>query len=132
MINIKELEDIYQEVIKTETGAPFNKWIPETRSELFKEKIKHCKERNLEIEKHKFELVIDGHQIVRLIDVEDDGEDYYWCYNEWVGLLGTSDKTGLYLSSCVGQHVLLKGYIPTEEYERLVISWNLNNSEKAI
>jgi hypothetical protein len=132
MINIKELEDRLQEILKTETGKPFNKFITETRTELMIDSINNCKERNLEIEQHKYELVIDGAKIVRLLDVEDGDKDYYWVYNEWIGLLGTSNKTGKYLASCVCEHIRLKGYIPKEDYDRLVYNWNLNNSEKAI
>lgn len=133
MINIEELEKKLEEVSKTETGKPFNKFIPETRTELLIQTIQRCKERNLEIELHKGELVIDDNKIVRLNDVIDDGDDYYWVYNDWVGFKGIDEKNeGTYLGSCVGQHVLLKGFIPDNEYNRLVYSWNLNNFIQAV
>ena len=56
MINIDELEKRLEEVSKTETGKPYNKWIPETRTEMVLQSIQNCKERNLEIELLKGEL----------------------------------------------------------------------------
>jgi hypothetical protein len=133
MINIDELEKNLEEISKTETGKSFNKWIPETKTDMLLQSIQNCKERNLEIQLHKGELVIDGHKIVRLDDVVDGDDDYYWVYNDWVGLKGIVEKnTGVYLSSCVGQHTLLKGFIPDDEYKRIVYQWNLNNFIQAI
>ena len=59
MIDISHLEKKLEELSKTETGKPFNKWIPETRTEMVIQSIEDCKERNREIELHKGELVID-------------------------------------------------------------------------
>lgn len=133
MIDIKELEEKLEEVSKTDTGKPFNKWIPETRTEMVMQSIENCKERNREIELHKGELVIDGNKIVRLEDVIDGEDDYYWVYNDWVGWKGMDEQNeGTYLASCVGCHILLKGFIPDEDYKRMVYQWNLNNFIQAV
>ena len=133
MINIELLEQRLEEISKIETGKPFNKFIPETRTEMLIQTIERCKERNLEIELHKGELVIDGNKIVRLDDVVDGGEDYYWVYNDWVGWKGMDVQyDGIYLSSCVGKHTLLKGFILDGDYKKLVYQWNLNNFIHAI
>lgn len=133
MIDIKELEKRLEELPKNDTGESFNKWIPETISEMIIQSIESCKRRNHEIELHKGELVIDGHKIVRLEDVVDGESDYYWVYNDWVGLKGMYEQNeGVYLSSCVGQHILLKGFIPDDEYNRIVKQWNFNNFIQAI
>ena len=133
MIDIKKLEKRLEEISKTDNGEPFNKFIPETRTEMLMTSIENCKERNLQIELHKGELVIDHNKIVRLNDVIDGEDDYYWSYNAWVGLKGLyEEKDGIYLASCVVGHILLKGFIPDDEYNRIVYQWNLNNFIKAV
>jgi len=128
MIDIKKYEITLSECLLNETGIQFNQWIPQTRSELAQESIDKVISLNTEIELHKNELVIDMSKIVRLVDVVDGEEDYYWVYDEWIGMMNCK----LYESSCVGQHVLLKGYLPDDKYNELVRVWNLNQSEKAV
>lgn len=77
-----------------------------------------------ELEPFKNTLVIDGFdKVVRLVEVVDGEEDYYWVYDS---------IKGLYYSSCVGGWIPLKGFVEKEQYERMVRMWNLNNIEKAV
>lgn len=77
-----------------------------------------------EVEPYKNTLVIDDFsRVVRLVDVIDGDDDYYWVYD--------SEK-GIYYSSCVGGWTPLKGFIEQENYDRLVRIWNLNNIDKAV
>ena len=128
MIELEKYESALRECLLNETGLPFNRWIHQTRSELAQESIDKVNYLNREIELHKNELVIDMSKIVRLVDVVDGNEDFYWMYDEWLGMFNSNQ----YLSSCVGQHIRLKGYLPDEEYERLVRVWNINQVEKAV
>ena len=128
MIELEKYESALRECLLNETGLPFNQWIHQTRSELAQESIDKVNYLNREIELHKNELVIDMSKIVRLVDVVDGNEDFYWMYDEWLGMFNSNQ----YLSSCVGQHIRLKGYLPDEEYERLVRVWNINQVEKAV
>jgi len=82
------------------------------------------KELKKELKPYKNTLVI-GHfnEVVRLVGVNEDEDDYYWIYDS---------KEGKSYESCVGGWVALKGVIPDEDYERLLRVWNLNNIEKAI
>ena len=67
---------------------------------------------------YKNTLVIgDNNNIVRLVDVIDGHEDFYWVYDT---------KKGIIHSSCVGGWVALKGFILDKDYKRLVSIWNLN------
>ena len=123
MIELKKFEDSLLNCQLNETGKPFNKWGPETRTEMLQRSLKLVKELNSEIVLHKHELVIDDYKIVRLDDVIDDDDDFYWYY---------TSCTESYLASCVCQHTLLKEFIPDNEYTELVRVWNLNNLDKAI
>jgi hypothetical protein len=77
-----------------------------------------------ELEPFKNTLVIDNlDNVVRLVDVIDDEDDYYWVYDS---------KQGIYHSSCVGEWIPLKGFVEQKKYDNLVYMWNLNNIEKAI
>lgn len=77
-----------------------------------------------EVEPYKNTLVIDDFsRVVRLVDVIDGDDDYYWVYD--------SEK-GIYYASCVGGWTPLKGFIEQENYDRLVRIWNLNNIDKAV
>lgn len=90
-------------------------------------------ELNEEIQNHRGELVIHRFQIVRLEDVIDEGDDYYWVYNKFKGCDGLDENDkGLYEASCVGSHTRIKGFIPDEKYNRILNTWNLNNYVKAI
>ncbi len=76
------------------------------------------------LEPFKNTLVIDDFdKVVRLVDVVDGEDDYYWVYD---------CMQGLYHSSCVGGWIPLKGFVEQEKYDRMVRIWNLNNKEKAI
>ena len=81
-------------------------------------------ELKVELELFKNTLVIDGFDnIVRLVDVIDGEDDYYWVYDS---------KKGIYHSSCLCEWIPLKGFIEKEKYDQMVRVWNLNNIEKAI
>ena len=68
-------------------------------------------------------LVLDLFEVVRLVDVIDGEDDFYWVYDTYKGIVH---------SSCVGCWIPLKGKIDEDRYNRLVNIWNLNNIEKAI
>lgn len=77
-----------------------------------------------EVEPYKNTLVIDDFDtVVRLVDVIDGDDDYYWVYES---------RNRIYYSSCVGGWIPLKGFIEQEKYDRMVRIWNLNNIEKAV
>ena len=77
-----------------------------------------------ELEPYKNTLVLDHFEVVRLVDVIDGEEDYYWIYDNHI--------RGVVHSSCCGGWTALKGVLSDEEYGRLVHIWNLNNIEQAI
>ena len=78
-----------------------------------------------ELEPYRNTLVIGAwDDIVRLVDVVDEEHDFCWVYD--------SRTRGITGESCVGGWIPLKGFIPDEEYDRLVRVWNLNNVEKAV
>lgn len=81
------------------------------------------KELQDELKPHKNALVLDYFEVVRLVDVIDGEDDYYWVYDT---------KKGIVYSSCVCGWTALKGFLPDNEYKRLVNVWNLNNVEKAV
>lgn len=130
MIDISIYEKRLKECLANETGKPFNKWNSDTRSEIAQRTIDNIKEFNNEIELHKNELVIDNFIIARLVDVDDeeDGE-FYWGYN---GFEGMSNESNFYQASCLCKHILLKTFLPDDEYNNLVHYWNLNNINQAI
>lgn len=77
-----------------------------------------------EMKLYKNTLVIDYlFNIVRLVDVENDEDDFYWVFDT-----GNS----IYKSSCVGGWVPLKGHIIQKEYDRMIRIWNLHSIDKAI
>jgi hypothetical protein len=77
-----------------------------------------------ELEPFKNTLVIDGfNTVVRLVDVIDGEDDYYWVFDS---------RKGIYHSSCVGGWIPLKGFVEQKKYDRMVSTWNLNNIEKAV
>lgn len=119
--------------IENKQDQPLNSHSDKTMTDFAKMAVETVVKFNEEIINHKHELVIDGHSVVRLDDVYDGEEDYYWIYNKWVGWKGMDEEqTGEYHSSCVGHHTLLKGFIPDKEYENLVKVWNYNNFVKAV
>ena len=77
-----------------------------------------------ELEPFKNTLVIDGfNSVVRLVDVIDCEDDYYWVYDS---------REGISHSSCCGGWIPLKGFIEKEKYDNMIRTWNLNNIEKAV
>jgi len=76
-----------------------------------------------ELDPYKNTLVIDiiG-SVVRLVDVIDGEEDFYWVFD---------NKDGIHHSSCVMGWTPLKGFIREDDYNKMVRIWNLNNIEKA-
>lgn len=75
-----------------------------------------------ELEPYKNTLVLNDFNVVRLVDVIDGEDDFYWVYDS---------KKGIYHASCVGGWIPLKNKIDDDKYKRLVNCWNLNNIEKA-
>lgn len=72
---------------------------------------------------YKNTLVIDDFfNIVRLVDVIDGGDDYYWVYDSPKGIMHTS---------CFSGWTPLKGFIPDEAYKKMLRIWNLNNKQHA-
>jgi hypothetical protein len=76
-----------------------------------------------ELEPYRNTLVLDYFDVVRLVDVINGEDDYYWVYDT---------KQGIVHSSCVGGWTPLKGKIDDKNYNQLVRVWNLNHIEKAI
>jgi len=76
-----------------------------------------------ELKPYKNTLVLDFFNVVRLVDVVDGEEDYYWVYDT---------PNGLKQSSCVMGWIPLKGKLNDDEYNHLVKIWNYNNTVKAI
>lgn len=80
-------------------------------------------EHKKELEPYKNTLVLDFFDVVRLVDVIDGGDDYYWVYDT---------LNGLKQSSCVTGWIPLKGKLNDDEYNHLVSIWNYNNIIKVI
>lgn len=76
-----------------------------------------------ELEPYQNTLVLNLFEVVRLVDVIDGEDDFYWVYDTYKGTVH---------SSCVGSWIPLKGKIDEDRYNRLVRIWNLNNIENAI
>jgi len=76
-----------------------------------------------EIKDHKNTLVLDFFQVVRLVDVTYDEDDFYWVYDTHKGIKHST--------CCVG-YTPLKGYITEDKYNKLVNFWNLNNVTPSI
>lgn len=129
MIDIVKYEDRLKNCILKETGKPFNKWRTDTRTEIAQNTLNIVESLNSEIEQHKNELVIDNYDVVRLVDVIDgDDGDFYYVFNSYTGML---NEPVYYQATCLSSYTILKGFLPDEEYDSLVKSWNLNNKEKA-
>ena len=71
-----------------------------------------------EMEPHKGNLVLNHFEVVRLVDVVNGEDDYYWVFK--------SPVRGTYWSSCVGGWMPLKGKIAEEDYMELERVWGLN------
>ena len=76
-----------------------------------------------ELDPYKNTLVLDFCEIVRLVDVSEDPEDFYWEYEKWGETVH---------SSCVMGWVPLKGNLPDKIYQSLVTNWNMNHVDQAI
>lgn len=88
--------------------------------DLKKHTDNNSKEFNSLIEKHKGELVLDGFDVVKLIDVTDelDDDDFYWVF--------IVPNEGVLFSTCVGGWTPLKNKLTSKEYANLEQVWNLN------
>lgn len=71
-----------------------------------------------ELKPHKGELVLEDFEVVRLMALEADEDDYYWVMKHPGGKIAWH--------SCVGGWIPLKGKISDEKYERLEHLWKLN------
>lgn len=85
-----------------------------------------------DIKPFKGQLVLDGHQVVRLVDlIRDDQFDGEWCYRYLIfpSLYHRIHNHGKEVSdpSCLIMHPIpLKGYLPDETYEELERVWKMN------
>ena len=70
-------------------------------------------------------LVLDFFEVVLLVGVEADEEDYYYVYQTVKG------GRGEYWSSAVGSYIPLKGLMDENKYTYLAWVWN-NNGNKGI
>ena len=74
-----------------------------------------------QFEQHKGEFIIMGTDVVRLVAVGDDGEDYYWVvYN---------GRT-FHWHSCVGGFVVLKNKIDERDYNGFIRIAKLNHFDQ--
>ena len=70
------------------------------------------------VEAHRGELVLNCFEVVRLDGLLDEpDDDYYYIL---------SGKDGKHYSSCVGRPILLKGFLASEDYNKLERVFNLN------
>ena len=69
--------------------------------------------------KHEFELVLDRHEVVRLVGISIAEDDYYWVIMDSRGEFN--------YESCVGSPWPLKGILPKEQYEYLDYFFKINN-----
>lgn len=67
---------------------------------------------------HKGEIVLDVFDVVRLIELEMDDDDYYYVFN---------DRKKIFWSSCVGSFIPLRNKITDVEYKRLESWFNMND-----
>lgn len=81
------------------------------------------KELKEELEPYKNTLVLSFCEIVRLDDVVEEKDDFYWVYEEY--------KKVTY-SSCVFGWTPLKGNLPDNIYKKLVSHWNMNHINQVI
>lgn len=72
---------------------------------------------------YKNTLVLNHFEVVKLVDVIDGQDDYYWVYDTIHGIIH---------STCVGGWIPLKGVLPEKDYDYILRIWNLNNIEKAV
>ena len=70
------------------------------------------------IKDYKGTLVLHYFEVVRLVDVTEDQDDFYYVFNS---------KTGRTWVSCLLSCVPLKGTLSDEDYNELERVWKLNN-----
>jgi len=68
-------------------------------------------------------VIADFDRVVRLVDVIEDEDDFYWVYDS---------STGIIHSSCFGDWIPLKGFLSDKDYNTMIHVWNLNNIERAV
>ncbi len=96
----------------------------ENKTDEKRKSATNLRELKKELEPFRNTLVIDVFdKVVRLVDVVDDEDDYYWVYDS---------RQGVYQSSCVCGWIPLKGFIKEKEYNEMIRVWNLNNMVKAV
>ena len=81
------------------------------------------KELQDELKPYRDTLVLDFFDVVRLVGVTEDKDDFYWIFDT---------KKGTVYSSCVCSWKPLKGHLKDSDYKELVRVWNLNNEIPAI
>lgn len=69
----------------------------------------------------KGQLIISDFQVSRLIGIVEDEEDYYYCLY---------DGRKLWLTSCVGGIIPLKGYINNSDYNEMIRLCKLNHYDQ--
>lgn len=74
------------------------------------------------LEPYKNTLVLDFYNVVRLVDVEDGEDDFYWVYE--------GNKREIYRASCCCGWFPLKGVMADEDYKYLRNIWNLNHENR--
>jgi hypothetical protein len=70
------------------------------------------------VEDHKNELVLDGFSVVRLLDFDEDPDDYYYVL--------VDPRKGKYHLSCACGITVLKGAVTEKDYDHLEHLWKYN------
>jgi hypothetical protein len=76
------------------------------------------KELQDELEPYKNTLVLNFFEVVRLVGVTEDEDDFYWIFDNGKEIVH---------SSCVCNWIPIKGKLDDNSYNQLVMVWNLNN-----
>ena len=74
-----------------------------------------------QFEKNKGQFIIMGNDVVRLIAIGEDNEDYYYV---------VYDGRTSHWHSCVGSYIVLKGKIDDKDYNKLVHIAKLNHFDQ--
>lgn len=75
-----------------------------------------------DLELHKNELVLHIFEVVQLIGVFTDNEDYYWKIKH------CDSQDGVEYISCVSGFIPLKGKLLDSDYRHMEMCWKLNTS----
>ncbi len=119
MLDYNKLTKTTTELISNITKEKWNEWNKtDDINMLTLEKLKE------EIKPYVGTLVLNLFEVVRLSDVIENEDDFYYVYNEQF------DKINY--SSCVMSFIPLKHALKKEDYIKLVKVWNLNNDIQAI